>query len=53
MNTLRLMERIERRAEAFPFECEIIRADISATRDAAIITLKRLHRPEERAYSTH
>ena len=53
MNTLRLVERLEARAESFPFECEIIRADISVTRDAAIVTLKRLQRPEERAYSTH
>ena len=53
MSTLRLLERIERRAEAFPFHCEIVRADISVTRDAAVVTLKRLHAPEERAYSTH
>ena len=53
MNTLRLVERIERRASAFPFHCEIVRADISVTRDAAIVTLKRTGYPEDRAYSTH
>jgi hypothetical protein len=54
MNTLRLLERIERRVSALPFDCDIIRIDMSLSWDAAVITLCREgHHPEGHDYSTH